>query len=67
MNAASNSSWERYLLAPVVLTLAVLCAVVAYGATQATAHRSANEAVAVNGPGVGTAAAREVAGPGGTR
>jgi hypothetical protein len=66
MNAASSSSWERYLLAPVALALAVLCAVVAYGATRATARRSADERVAVNwrGPAGG---AREVAGPGGTR
>ena len=33
INVASGSHWERYLLAPVALALAVLCAVVAYGVT----------------------------------
>ncbi|HEX6530910.1 MAG TPA: hypothetical protein VF004_13920 [Burkholderiales bacterium] len=30
MNAASGSAWENYLLAPVALALAALCAVVAH-------------------------------------
>ena len=38
MNAASSSLWERYLLAPVALVLAALCAVVAHKASRSTAH-----------------------------
>ena len=56
INAASGSPWERYLLAPIALALAVLCAVVAYGATPSKASQ-----------GSGTAAARHVARLGGTR
>jgi heme A synthase len=37
MNVASSSPWERYMLAPVALALAVLCAVVAHKATTLTA------------------------------
>ena len=42
MNAASSSPWERYLLAPIALALAALCAVVAHGASRATARESDN-------------------------
>jgi hypothetical protein len=38
MNVASSSLWERYLLAPVALALAVLCAVVAHKAPRSTAQ-----------------------------
>ena len=67
MNVASSSPWERYLLAPVALALAVLCAVVAYGARRSTARRSDDQPVAVSRRGSGTAAARDVARLGGTR
>jgi hypothetical protein len=55
MNAASSSSWERYLLAPTALTLAVLCAFVAYGTSRSTARRPAPP-VTVSSLGSGTAA-----------
>jgi uncharacterized membrane protein len=67
MNAASSSPWERYLLAPVALALAVLCAVVAYGARRPTARRSGAQPVPASRRGSGTAAARHVARLGGTR
>jgi peptidoglycan/LPS O-acetylase OafA/YrhL len=67
MNAASSSPWERYLLAPVALALAVLCAVVAYGARRSTARPSDDRPVATSWRGSGTAAARHVARLGGTR
>jgi hypothetical protein len=67
MNAASSSPWERYVLAPVALAQAVLCAVVAYRATRSPARRSDEDPI--SWPGSGIPAARHVAGPGcpGTR
>lgn len=55
-NAASGSPWERYLLAPLALALAVLCAVVAHGAALSKASQ-----------GSGTGSARHVPRLGGTR
>jgi peptidoglycan/LPS O-acetylase OafA/YrhL len=67
MNAASSSPWERYLLAPVASALAVLCAVVAYGARPSKARPSNDQPAAGSRRGSGTAAARHVARPGGAR
>lgn len=67
MNAASGSPWERYLLAPVALALAFLCAVVAHGASRSTARRSDDQPLALSWRGSGTAAARHIARLGGTR
>ncbi len=67
MNAASSSPWERYVLAPVALALAVLCAVVAHGARRSTARRSHDQPVTANWRGSGTAAATNVRRLGGMR
>jgi hypothetical protein len=67
MNAASNSTWERYLLAPVALALAVLCAVVAYGAKRSPARRSHDQPVTANWRSSDTAAAANVRRLGGMR
>lgn len=56
INAASGSPWEKYLLAPLALALAVLCAVVEYGAAPSKASQ-----------GSGTAAARHMPPLAGTR
>jgi peptidoglycan/LPS O-acetylase OafA/YrhL len=56
INAASGSPWERYLLAPLALALAVLCAVVKYGVTPSKASEGSR-----------TAAARQMPRLGGTR
>ena len=46
INAASGSPWERYLLAPLALALAVLCAAVAHGATPSKASQGSGTASA---------------------
>jgi peptidoglycan/LPS O-acetylase OafA/YrhL len=53
INAASGSPWERYLLAPVALVLAVLCAVAAYGATPSKASHGSGGAAARHVPRLG--------------
>jgi hypothetical protein len=53
LNAASESSWENYLLAPAALVLAGLCGVVAYEAGSAArghdGRRAAHEARTLGG------------------